>query len=378
MEAIGQLTGGIAHDFNNLLAAIIGSLELAERRVSDASVKRLIANAMRGAQWGAALTQRMLVFARRQVLNVEPTDIPALVRGMSEMLERSLGPSVAIETRFPLSLPWVETDPNQLEMALVNLTVNARDAMPQGGSVIVAARHQTLAHDQERLQSGSYVCLSVTDAGEGMDEATLSRALDPFFTTKEIGRGTGLGLPMVLGLAQESGGDLILKSRKGHGTTVELWLPVAEKSPVVATQTVASDRPNPVRSLTVLVVDDDPLVLTNMAAMLEDLGHTVFEVFSAQEALVILGQENAVQLVLTDLAMPRMSGLKLIEEIKTAWPTLPVILATGFAELPPGTDPSQVTLAKPFLQCDLEQAVEAAISGLRIPRAARFRSVKPV
>ena len=159
MEAVGQLTGGIAHDFNNLLTAVIGSLEIAERRVSDASVKRLISNAMRGAQRGAALTQRMLVFARRHELNPQPLDIPMLVRGMSEMLERSLGPSVLIETRFPLNLPWIKTDPNQLEMALLNLMVNARDAMPQGGPIIVAAFSEAVGEGQQ-LRPGSYVCLS--------------------------------------------------------------------------------------------------------------------------------------------------------------------------------------------------------------------------
>jgi signal transduction histidine kinase len=168
MEAIGQLTGGIAHDFNNLLTAVIGSLEIAERRISDPSVKRLVNNAMRGAQRGAALTQRMLVFARRHELNSQPLDIPMLIRGMGEMLERSLGPSVVIETRFPLNLPLIKTDPNQLEMALLNLLVNARDAMPQGGPVIVAARSEEVGKGQ-RLRPGFYVCLSVTDTGEGMD-----------------------------------------------------------------------------------------------------------------------------------------------------------------------------------------------------------------
>ncbi len=375
MEAIGQLTGGIAHDFNNLLTAIIGSLEIASRRVSDKSVMRLIDNALRGAQRGAALTQRMLVFARRQKLDVQPVDIPSLVRGMSDMLERSLGPSVLIETRFPLRLQWVKTDPNQLEMAVLNLIVNARDAMPEGGPIVVAARPETLAAGQGLLGPGSYVCLSVTDTGEGMDEETLSKAMDPFFTTKQVGKGTGLGLPMVHGLAQELGGELVLKSRKGQGTTAELWLPIAEKSPVGAAETKApAPSGNGLLSLTALVVDDDPLVLTNMAAMLDDLGHTVFEATSAREALAILRRENAIQLVLTDQAMPQMTGLQLIEEIKIGWPNLPVILATGFAELPLSTDPLQITLAKPFLQYDLAQAVKAALADPKGRRVVRFRA----
>jgi PAS domain S-box-containing protein len=375
MEAVGQLTGGIAHDFNNLLAAILGSLELVRRRVTDESVARLIDNAIRGAQRGAALTQRMLVFARRHELNVQAVDIPMLVRGMTEMLERSLGPSMIIETRFPLGLSEVKTDPNQLEMALLNLMVNARDAMPKGGPIVVAARSETVTAEHARLGPGSYVCLSVTDTGEGMDEATLAKAVDPFFTTKEVGKGTGLGLPMVHGLVQESGGQLILNSKKGKGTTVELWLPIAQK----VQTTVAKSAPPPpapliaTKNLTALVVDDDPLVLTNMSAMLTDLGHKVFEAASASEALDILRRENSIELVLTDHAMPRMTGSELSEQIRKDWPHLPVILATGFAELPPGLDPQQQTLAKPFTQQDLMQAVAAALSEPKDRKVLKFR-----
>jgi PAS domain S-box-containing protein len=374
MEAVGQLTGGIAHDFNNLLTAVIGSLEIAERRVSDASVKRLIGNAMRGARRGAALTKRMLVFARRHELNFQPLDIPMVVRGMSEMLERSLGPSVLVETRFPLNLPPIKTDSNQLEMALVNLMVNARDAMPQGGPIVIAARSEAVGKGQ-RLSAGSYVCLSITDTGEGMDEAILAKATDPFFTTKDVGKGTGLGLPMVHGLAQQSGGALVLKSRKGVGTTAELWFPVAEESP---TATIAQEVPVSAAAespkLTILVVDDDPLVLTNMTAMLEDLGHTVHEASSAREALLLLERESGIELVLTDQAMPQMTGAELIGEIKRRRPRVPVILATGFAELPADVDPVQlVTLAKPFLQYDLAQAVSAALEDPQTRRVVRFR-----
>jgi PAS domain S-box-containing protein len=375
MEAVGQLTGGIAHDFNNLLSAILGSLELARRRVTDQSVARLIDNAIRGAQRGAALTQRMLVFARRHDLDVQAVDIPMLVRGMTEMLERSLGPSVRIETRFPLSLGAVKTDPNQLEMALLNLMVNARDAMPEGGLIVVAARPETIGTGHAQLQPGSYVCLSVTDTGEGMDEATLNKAMDPFFTTKEVGKGTGLGLPMVHGLAQQSGGQLILQSQKGKGTAVEMWLPVAEKLRAPPAETLPKSVPSKTpQNLTMLVVDDDPLVLTNMGAMLSDLGHKVFEAASGREALEILRRENSIELVLTDQAMPRMTGLQLIEEIGKDWPRLPVILATGFGELPPGVAPLQITLAKPFVQYDLAQAVEAALTDPRNRKVLKFRA----
>jgi len=374
MEAVGQLTGGIAHDFNNLLTAIIGSLEIARRRATDASVIRLIDNALRGAERGSSLTQRMLMFARRQELDFRPVDIVALVHGMAELLERSLGPSVRVETRFPLGLPWVNTDSNQLEMALLNLAVNARDAMPEGGPVVITARPETIALAHGRLQPGEYVCLSLTDTGEGMDEDTLAKAIDPFFTTKEVGKGTGLGLPMVHGLAEHSGGQLLLRSRKGQGTTAELWLPVAKKTEKAAEAEAPAQVPaKEHRRLIVLVVDDDPLVLTNMAAMLDDIGHRVFEAGSAREALTILRRESGIQLVITDQAMPQMTGMQLIEEIKDNWPDLPVILATGFAELPPGTDPRQITLAKPFRQHDLASAVETAMTTPDARRILRFR-----
>ncbi len=230
MDAIGQLTGGIAHDFNNLLTVILGSLELASKRLpEDAKIIPLISNATQAAQRGAALTQRMLAFARRQDLDLKPVNVPDLVRGMTDLLQSSLGPSVPIETRFPLKLSLVHADANQLEMALLNLAVNARDAMPGGGSLVIAAREENIkAGSTDKLKAGRYVCLSVQDTGEGMDKATLARAMEPFFTTKGVGRGTGLGLSMVHGMTEQSGGRFLLKSRKGGGTTAEIWLPAAK------------------------------------------------------------------------------------------------------------------------------------------------------
>ena len=377
MEALGQLTGGIAHDFNNLLTAIIGSLEIARRRAADESVIRLIDNALRGAERGSSLTQRMLVYARRQQLNFEPVDLVALIHGMAALLDQSLGPSVRIETRFPLGLPWVHTDANQLEMALLNLAVNARDAMPEGGSIVIAARTETLASAQGRLQPGDYVCLSLTDTGEGMDEETLTRAIDPFFTTKEVGKGTGLGLPMVHGLTETSGGKLILSSQEGRGTTAELWFPVAKKiEKATEAEAPAQMAARKHCRLVVLVVDDDPLVLANMVAMLDDLGHKVFEAGSGRQALAVLRRESDIQLVITDQAMPNMTGLQLIKQMKDSCPDLPVILATGFAELPSGTDPLQITLAKPFFQADLARAVEIAMTAPDARRVLRFRALR--
>ncbi|MGU3494324.1 MHYT domain-containing protein [Xanthobacteraceae bacterium A53D] len=364
MEAVGQLTGGVAHDFNNLLMAVLGSLELLRRRVpDDPKVVRLIDNAIKGAERGAALTQRMLAFARRQDLNPEPVDLPDLVRGMADLLKRSIGPGMHIEIRFPLGVPHVMVDGNQLELALLNLVVNARDAMPGGGHITIAAREE-IGGGAARLPDGRYVCLSVADTGQGMDADTLARAQEPFFTTKGVGKGTGLGLSMVHGLAEQSGGRLILLSTPGAGTTAEIWLPVtdipAEMPPVPA----AADREETLvapRARTVLVVDDDALVLENTSAMLEDLGHHVLLARSGEEALALLREQHVPELVITDQVMPGMTGLELAERIWTDRPDMPLILASGYADLPAGTWPHLPRLSKPFDQATLHQAVEAAV-----------------
>jgi PAS domain S-box-containing protein len=356
LEAIGQLTGGIAHDFNNLLMAILGSLELVKKRLPhDPKITPLIDNAVQGAQRGAGLTQRMLTFARKQELKLQAVELPSLVRGMTGLLQRSLGPTIRIETRFPRGLPPVSTDANQLETALLNLAVNARDAMPGGGVIRMEAAHAELdARSETGLPPGEYVRLSVVDSGQGMDAETLTRATEPFFTTKGIGKGTGLGLSMVHGLAEQSGGRLIIRSTPGEGTTIELWLPRAEVDDEL--QIIVGARPEPadetIDPLVVLAVDDDSLVLMNTIAMLEDLGHRVFPATSAREALALLRHEK-VDLVLTDYAMPQTNGLQLAKAIRARHPDLPVVLATGFAELAADDDPDLPRLSKPFLQQDL-------------------------
>ena len=365
MEAIGQLTGGIAHDFNNLLMAVLGSLELVRKRVpDDPKILTLLDNAVQGAQRGAALTRRMLAFARRQELKHDAVDIPDLVRGMTELLQRSLGTSVSIETRFPLVLSPVWADANQLEMALLNLAVNARDAMPNGGQIVIAAREDTFGpQDGDGLERGDYVRITVSDTGSGMDAETLRRAMEPFFTTKEPGKGTGLGLSMVHGLAQQCGGRFVLTSRQNGGTEAELWLPVAAGAAAAGrAETAAMEFLAPRVSLRVLAVDDDALVLTNTAAMLEDLGHQCVHCTSATQALDMLQQGTFVDLVITDQVMPRMTGVQLAEAIAKEWPELPVIIATGYAELEPGTGADLKKLPKPFTQAELA----AAMAGLRI------------
>lgn len=365
IESIGQLTGGIAHDFNNLLTAVLGSLELVRKQVSgDAKLLGLVGNAIQGAERGISLTQRMLAFARRQELSPKPVDVTALVKGMTELLQRSLGPLVAIETRFPLALAEAHADSNQLELALLNLTTNARDAMPEGGTIILAAREAAVAGTGKTdLPPGRYICLSVTDSGEGMDADTLARAREPFFTTKGIGKGTGLGLSMVHGMAEQSGGRLVLKSEVGQGTTAEIWLPIAMPEAAAAAEPAPVEplAPRPAASLRVLAVDDDALVLMNTVALLEDLGHTVVEASSGKEALDALRRGAPFNLVITDHAMPQMTGAQLLETIRREWPGLPAILATGYAELPGEIDPGATRLAKPFWQGDLSRAIVEAM-----------------
>ncbi|GJD51556.1 Sensor histidine kinase RcsC [Methylobacterium crusticola] len=365
MEAIGQLTGGVAHDFNNLLMAVLGSLELLRRRLpDDPKLVRLVENAIQGAQRGAALTQRMLAFARRQELTPEAVDLPSLVRGMTDLLQRSIGPGVRIETRFPLGLPPALVDAHQLELALLNLVVNARDAMPEGGAIAVAAREGAGGEAGCGLPQDRFVCLSVTDSGCGMDEATLAKAQEPFFTTKGVGKGTGLGLPMVQGLAAQSRGRLVLRSRRDAGTTAEIWLPVAEAGAI--REEGPPRRPAAARalpSLIVLVVDDDPLVLENTAAMLEDLGHRVIEARSGQEALELLRRARTLDLVVTDQAMPEMTGAQLAERIAAERPGQRVILATGYAELAGGTAPALPRLSKPFDQAALAEMIAEVMRG---------------
>ena len=368
MEAVGQFTGGAAHDFNNLLMAILGSLEILRKRLpNDQRLLSLVDNAMLGAKRGSALTQRMLAFARRQELKHEAVDVACLVNNMMELMERSLGPAIDIETRFPLEAVHVRTDANQLETALLNLAINARDAMPHGGTITIAVDVQQIkgAHPTN-LPLGQFACLSVSDTGVGMDEATLARATEPFFTTKGIGKGTGLGLSMVEGLTGQSGGKLMARSTLGRGTTIELWLPISTDGIEKTSESdlgEASGASSAKRQLCILAVDDDNLVLANVTVMLEDLGHKVIAVGSGARALEVVDSTPEIDLVVTDQAMPMMTGLQLIEKIRERRPALPVILATGYAEFPHGVNASIGRLAKSFTQRALAESVALHASG---------------
>jgi PAS domain S-box-containing protein len=358
MQAIGQLSGGIAHDFNNLLTVILGNLEILQKRTGDdPKITRLLENATQGALRGVSLTQRMLAFARRQELKTESVDIPKLVQGITGLLRSSMGPGIRIETRFAENLEPVLADTNQLELAILNLATNARDAMPNGGSVVIIAQPEVvLEHGHSTLAAGRYVCLSLVDTGEGMDADTLFSAKDPFFTTKGLGKGTGLGLSMVHGFIEQLGGRFILKSEKGHGTTAELWIPVAGEG-VASKPLFPPTEPVTVPRLSVLVVDDDSLVLTSTSLLLEDLGHRVINATSGAQALTLFDQGEVIDLMITDMAMPQMSGAQLAHAVRLLKPDLPIILATGYAESLEGFAAQLPRLPKPFTQMNLVEII---------------------
>jgi PAS domain S-box-containing protein len=354
MEALGKLTGGVAHDFNNILAAIIGSLNLAKRRMAEGEdVTRFMDNAIQAAQRGATLTQRMLAFARKQQLDVQSVDVLDCVRDMTELLGRTIGPGINIRTDFPLLLPQVMADRSQLELALMNLVVNARDAMPDGGDIVLSA-----APCAPPNREGQFVCISVRDEGEGMDPETVSRAVEPFFTTKGVGKGTGLGLSMVLGMVEQCGGQFELTSEVGKGTTATIWLKAAE-----ATRAPRAARSEPEvkasRPLRILAVDDDPIVLLNTATTLTDMGHQVLQADSGPAALEVLAREP-IDLLLTDYTMPRMTGAELIDKARESRPGLKAIIASGFASVPEGKALDVPRLAKPFSDSELAGAIERA------------------
>ena len=376
MDTIGQLTGGVAHDFNNLLMAVLGSLSLLEKRLpEDPRSHRLLQNAVQGAQRGAALTQRLLAFSRRQELKPEAVDVQQLVIGMRGLLERALGHGVEMRTNFEKEMPPALVDANQLELALLNVALNARDAMPGGGTLTVSAAKAAAGPDtgDPGLQPGDYVRILIADTGVGMDEETRAKATEPFFTTKGPGKGTGLGLSMVHGLAAQSGGLLRIDSEPERGTTLTLWLPMATTEAATLATDVLPAPPTPlVTACKVMIVDDDLLVMTGTSAMIEDLGHTAIEAHSAAEALAKLASGIEVDVVITDHAMPVMTGMQLARCIQEKYSGLPVILATGYAELP--VDPSTLgilRLAKPCTQFDIATAIQSALTSRRRSRRRR-------
>jgi PAS domain S-box-containing protein len=357
MEAMGQLTGGVAHDFNNLLTPIIGSLDMLIRRgLGNDRERRSIDGALQSADRAKTLVQRLLAFARRQPLQAVAVDLGTLVDGMASLIRSTVGPNVVVRVELDEDLPPANADANQLEMAILNLGVNARDAMPAGGTLtITAARESVRGDHRSGLKQGYYVRMSVADTGTGMDEATLARATEPFFSTKGIGQGTGLGLSMVHGLVTQLGGALTLISKPGHGTAVELWLPVSLAPLRHEDETRAA--PTPVTSRRcALLVDDEELVRKSTADMLADLGYDVIEANSAQQALRLLDQGAAPDLLITDYLMPGMSGSDLALEVRARKPGLPILIISGYAEAE-GIAPDLPRLTKPFRSAELAQSL---------------------
>ncbi|MHC2622814.1 signal transduction histidine kinase/CheY-like chemotaxis protein [Bradyrhizobium huanghuaihaiense] len=353
MEAMGQLTGGVAHDFNNLLTPIVGLLDRFQRRgIGSEREHRLIAGAAQAAERAKTLVQRLLAFARRQPLQAVPVDIGRLVAEMGDLISSTTGPQIQVTVDAPEGLPEAMADPNQVEMAILNLSVNARDAMPDGGKLRISAKARTVerAHTSG-LTPGTYVCIAVADTGIGMDEDTLAHAVEPFFSTKGVGQGTGLGLSMVHGLASQLGGALTIRSAVGAGTTVELWLPVSQVT-AGAIDSVPQPKLQPLPAGTALLVDDEPLVRMSTAEMLSELGYRVVEATSAEDALQRVREGLRPNLLVTDHLMPGMSGTDLGRALRSQYPELQILVVSGYANNE-GIAPDLSRLTKPFRSDEL-------------------------
>ena len=370
LETLGQLTGGVAHDFNNLLTPITGALDLLQRKYGDSDPRsaRLLSNALQAADRAKILLQRLLGFARRQELRTEAVDIDSLLTGMRDLIASSVGPKVNLKLRCAPDLQSALVDPNQLELAILNLTVNARDAMPDGGPLTVLAEEVAMGPGSEpRLRPGLYIRLSVIDAGCGMDAGSLARAVEPFYSTKEVGHGTGLGLSMVHGLAAQLGGGFALTSSPGEGTRVDLYLPVADKSAVIQARPTTDPARSVGRRLLVLLVDDENIVRVATAEMIRDLGHDVEEAGSGAEALALLESGLKVDVLVTDYMMPGLDGAALARRLEKTHPKLPVLLITGYT----GHTQEMVhlpRLAKPFGRAEIAEALVNILDDARVVR----------
>lgn len=357
-EAFGQLAAGIAHDFNNLLAVILGNNEILENRLADQKARELLSRSTNAAEMGARLTRRLLTFARQQPRAPIPINLNDQILSMVELLRGSLRADIELSTKLAKDVGMTIVDPSEVENAIMNLAINARDAMPNGGKLTFETRSVGVDGAQG-LEPGNYVVLSVSDTGQGMAPEIVARAFEPFFTTKGA-QGTGLGLATIYGFVKQSGGNVTIQSELGHGTTVALWLPMAKGSAEAVKQdhqAVAPKTAKGAERLVVLAVDDNAIVLLGTTAMLEGLGHRALKATSGKEALDILRREELVDLVITDQAMPGMTGVQLANVIKVEWPAMPILLVTGYAELPPGPEPGLPKLAKPFGQQDLARAI---------------------
>lgn len=363
MEAIGQLTGGVAHDFNNLLTAILGNLELLQFQTRDPAQLRYVEAAMRAASRGGHLTQQLLAYARRQNLSPQAVNVNAVITGMTELLQRSLGGLVQVRTNLSSGLWNATSDPTQLELVILNLAINSRDAMPGGGLLDLSTHNVSVANNEhgDDLNAGDYVLISVADNGTGMPPHVLEHAFEPFFTTKEVGKGSGLGLPQVYGVAKQFGGSVHLHSEQGKGTTVELFLPRAASDEIGAMVHEQGTAVAAGAARTVLVVDDEPDVRAVAAALLSDAGFNVKEAEGGRQALQILERHQAT-LAVVDYAMPEMSGVEFVQAARRQQPGIHVLYVTGLADtlapLQQGRDP---VLLKPYTRNRLLSAVRDAL-----------------
>jgi signal transduction histidine kinase/CheY-like chemotaxis protein len=375
LETLGQLTGGVAHDFNNLLTPVIGNLDLLRRRLAEGDRNhRLIDGALQAASRAGTLVQRLLAFARRQDLQPRAVEIGALLDGMSDLMRRSIGPTVKFDFHVQPDLPPARVDPNQLELALLNLAINARDAMPTGGTLTIEARSQRV-EGGGKLPPGDYVSLIVRDTGSGMTPETLARAIEPFFSTKGLGQGTGLGLSMVHGLAAQLGGMLEITSKLDKGTEAAIWLPVSSEKPESET---GADVPVTVarEAATIMLVDDEDLVRVGTADMLADLGYEVVQASSGAEALRMLRSGVDVDLLVTDFLMPGMNGVALIEHALALTEGLKVLLVTGYSTIAEGPGADYPRLAKPFRQAELSSRVADLLRPQRTGEVLAFGKSK--
>ena len=341
LETIGQLTGGVAHDFNNLLTPVIGTLDFIRRRLANDELSvNLLDGALASAERGRILIQRLLAFARRQPLQATAVDVAALIRGMEDLITRSLDPRIVVTMNLANDLPAVAVDANQLELAILNLAVNARDAMPGGGQLSITTKLAEIGEGEKSdLIAGSYVCIGIEDTGEGMDAETLSRAIEPFFSTKRVGEGTGLGLSMVHGFASQTGGTIDIDSTVGSGTRINVWLPLADSALTAPIKTQSSPEQSVSASgIKVLLVDDDTIVRLNCAEGLRDLGFEVVDVPTPNDALETMCTDASFDVVVTDYLMPNMTGLELAASIAQKRPQLPVLFYNGLCKSERRTD----------------------------------------
>ena len=366
MEAVGQLASGLAHDFNNLLTAILGNLELIEGRLADENLRRMVQAALRSVLRGAQLNEQILAFSRKQHLAPRPVDLNVLIGDMSELLERTLGGTVRVSTALATKVWPAMVDPNQIEMVILNLAINARDALPEGGTVRIATRNVAVKQTNEvaALAAGDYVCVTVSDDGTGMPAAVLDRACEPFFTTKQPGKGSGLGLSQCYGIARQSGGDIVIDSAVGQGTTVEVYLPrcAAGIVPRPAAVRFATTAAEP-RSATILVVDDEADVREVAVAHLQELGYQVIQAAHGGAALRLIGDHPGIDLLIADYAMAEMNGIELAQAVRERCPDLPIVIMTGYSDVS-AIDPQLLDmpmLKKPYRIAELAATVERTL-----------------